>query len=64
MTRSIGYINFIGDYDNFDQWKEKNKNIAGKKGILNHLKKEWEIPTQEYAETNEDKLKTYEGKPK
>ena len=45
MNGSIGYINFIGDYDNFDQRKEKKKATARHKGILKYLTKELEIPT-------------------
>ena len=28
MAGSFRYIKFSGDYDKFDEWKEKNKEIA------------------------------------
>ena len=45
MDGSIRYINFSGDYENFDEWKENNKEIPSHKEILNYLTKECEIPT-------------------
>ena len=47
-------IKFSGDYDKFDEWKEKTKAISRHKGILKYRTKEWEIPTEEDSETDED----------
>ena len=33
MAGAIIYIKFIGDYDKFDNWKEKTKEIARHKGV-------------------------------
>ena len=60
MTEAIIYIKFIGDHDNFNDWK--NKSIERQKGILKYLKKQWEIPSEEDSENEEDKFKIYEGK--
>ena len=61
MAGAIRYINFSGDYDKFDECKQKTKAIARHKVLLKYLTKEWYIPTQEYAETDEYKLNIYEG---
>ena len=52
---AIRYINFSGDYDNFEKWKEKTKAITRHKGILEYLTKEVEIPTEYEAENYEEK---------
>ena len=41
MERYIIYIKFIGDCDNFDEWKYKTKSITRHKGIIEYLTKEW-----------------------
>ena len=33
------YIKFIGDYDNFDEWKINTKGIVSHKRILKYLTK-------------------------
>ena len=47
MAGAIIYIKFIRDYDKFDNWKEKTKEIARHKGIIKYLTKEVKIPTEE-----------------
>ena len=64
MAGAIRYINFSGDYENFDYWKENTKSITRHKGILKYLTKEVYVPTEDEAENDEDKLKIYEGKSK
>ena len=64
MAGAIRYINFSGDYEIFDERKEKTKAIYGHKGIIKYLTKEVEIPTEDEAENYEDKIKIYEGKSK
>ena len=61
MDRAIKYLKFSGDCDNFYEWKENTKEIVKHKGILKYLTKEWEIPTEEDEETDEEKVKIYEG---
>ena len=56
MAGPIRYIKFSGDYDEFDEWKEKTKEISSHKGILKYLTKEVEIPTEYEAENDEEKL--------
>ena len=41
MDGSIRYIKFSRDYDKFDEWKDKTKEITRHKGILNYIPKEW-----------------------
>ena len=41
MSGSIRYIKFSGDYEKIDDRKKKTKAIAGHKGILKYLTKEW-----------------------
>ena len=55
---------FSGDYDKFDEWKEKTKEIARHRGILKYLEEEVEIPTEEEAENDGEKMKIYEGNSK
>ena len=43
MYGAIRYIKFSGDYDNFDDWKEKTKAIDRHTDILKYLTKYWEI---------------------
>ena len=62
MAGATRYLKFIGDYDNFDGWKENTKEISGHKGIFKYIKKEWEITKEEDAEDDPDLLKIYEGK--
>ena len=37
MSGAIRYIKFIGDYEKFDEWKEKTKEISRHKEILEYL---------------------------
>ena len=62
MSGAITYINFSGDYDKFDECKEKTKEISRHKGILKYLTKEIEIPTEYEAENDEEKMNIYKGK--
>ena len=39
MKSSIISMKFSGDYEKFDEWKEKTKDVARIKGILKYLKK-------------------------
>ena len=39
MDGAIIYIKFSGDYDKFDEWKEKTKAIAIQKGIFKYVTK-------------------------
>ena len=39
MSEAIRDIKFSGDYDKFDEWKEKTKEIARHKGILKYVTK-------------------------
>ena len=55
---------FSGDYDKFDEWKEKTKEIARHRGILKYLEEEVEIPKEEEAENDGEKMKIYEGNSK
>ena len=64
MVGDTRYIKFSGDYENFDEWKEKSKEISRHKGILKYLTKEVEILTEEEAGNDKDKIKIYEGKSK
>ena len=41
MAGAIRYIKFSGDYEKVCEWKEEKKSIAGYKGILKYLIKEW-----------------------
>ena len=43
MAGAIRYIKFSGDYDKFDEWKDKTKSIASHKGILKYLKNKLDI---------------------
>ena len=45
MAGFKSYINFIGDYDKFDECKEKTRAIARHNGILKYLIKEVDIST-------------------
>ena len=45
MAGAIRYIKFTGEYDNFEEWREKTKAIYKHKGILKYLTKEVYIPT-------------------
>ena len=60
----IRCIKFSGDHEKFDQWKEKTKDIARHKGILKNMTKEVEIPTEDEAYNDEDKMKIHEGNSK
>ena len=64
MAGPIRYIKFSGDYDEFDEWKEKTKEISSHKGILKYLTKEVEIPTEYEAENDEEKLISMNGTPR
>ena len=64
MYGAIRYIKFSGDYDNFDDWKEKTKAIDRHTDILKYLTKYWEIINKEYAEDDPDKLNIYKGNSK
>ena len=57
---SIRRIIFSGDYDKFDQWKENTKDIARHKVILKYMTKEVDIPTEDEAYNDENKIKIYE----
>ena len=46
MTGAIVYIKFSGEYDKFDEWKEKTKAITRHKSSLKYPTKELEIPTE------------------
>ena len=61
---SISCIKFIGNYDKFYYWKKITKAIARHKGILKYITKEADIPTEDKAYNDEDKMKIYEGKSK
>ena len=37
MEGAIRYIKFIGNYEKFDEWKEKTKAISRHKEILEYL---------------------------
>ena len=39
MAGAIRYIKFTGEYDNFEEWREKTKAIYKHKGILKYLTK-------------------------
>ena len=56
------YINFSGDYEKFDEWKNKTKSIVSHKGIMKYLTKKLLITTEEDAETYEYKLNINERK--
>ena len=62
MSGAIRYIKFSGDYDKFDQCKEKTKAIDRHKGILKYLTKEVDIPIEDEAENDEERMKIYEEK--
>ena len=64
MAGAIRYIKFSGDYEKFDEGKEKNKAITRHKGTIKYLTKEVYIPTEEESENDEDKMKIYEGNSK
>ena len=64
MSGAIRYINFSGDYENFDEWKENTKAIFRHKGILKYLTKEVEPPTEDETENDEEKMKINEGNSK
>ena len=40
MAVAIRYIKFSGNYNRFDEWKEKTKAVAIHKGILKYLTQE------------------------
>ena len=61
MAGAIKYIKFSEEYENFYECKEKTKGISRQKSIIKYLTKEVEIPTEEAAENDEDKMKIYEG---
>ena len=61
---AIRYIKFSGKYNKFHEWKEKIKAIARHKGILQYLTKEVEIPPEDKAENDEEKMKINEGNSK
>ena len=61
MDGSIRYIKFSGDYDKFDEWKQKTNAISRYKGIFKYLTKEYETPKEE-DEEDDSNLLNYEGK--
>ena len=63
MAGSIRYIKFSGEYDKFDDWKDKTKEID-RQMALKKTTKELEIPTEDEEDNDEDKMKIYEGNSK
>ena len=61
MAGAIRYIKFSGDYDKFDWWKEKTKEIARYKGIRKNLTRDWKVTIEEYDEDEYDLMMIYEG---
>ena len=44
MADATIYIKFSGDYDNFNEYKEKTKAIVSPKVIFKYSTKKWDIP--------------------
>ena len=56
VAGAIRCINFSGEYDMFCQQKGNTKAIERHKGIIKYTTKEVDIPTEDKAYNDEDKM--------